>query len=143
MLKKINYLVAVLSLLLVPALGLGYVSADASQNSVCQGIGLASDNGGCAEDSSSPTVGSTIHAVVTILSFVVGIISVIMVMVGGFRYVTSGGDSTKVGSAKNAIVYALVGLIVVALAQVIVRFTLNKTSAPPACTHDQRLNGEC
>jgi len=148
MLKKINYLVAVLSLMLVPALSLGYASADTAQNSVCKGIGLASNDNGCTEDGSSPTVNSTIHAVVTILSFIVGTASVIMIMVGGFRYVTSGGDSTKVGSAKNTLLYALVGLIIVALAQVIVRFTLNRTSgnhpsATPGCTTEQRRNDEC
>lgn len=74
MLKKISYLITVLSLLIVPALSLGYVSADASQDSVCKGIGLVSntDGNGCAEDPSSPSVNSTIHAVVTILSFIVG-----------------------------------------------------------------------
>ncbi|MDB5183211.1 MAG: rane protein [Candidatus Saccharibacteria bacterium] len=128
MLKKLKYIIAGLSLAIIPALAVSYVSADAAQDSVCQGIGLVSSTGGCVEDASSPSVGGTVHAVVTILSWVVGVLSVIMVIVGGFKYITSGGDSTKVGSAKNTILYAVVGLVIVAMAQVIVRFTINKTS---------------
>jgi hypothetical protein len=145
MLKKIKYIIAGLTVALVPVLAVGYVSADAcispgnpvgcsdsSKTSVCEGIGLAGTNNGCTEDANSPSVNSTVHAVITILSSVVGILSVIMIIVGGFRYVTSGGDSAKVGSAKSTILYAVVGLVIVAMAQVIVRFTINKTNAPPA-----------
>lgn len=68
-----------------------------------------------------------LQTVVNILSVVVGIIAVIMIVVAGFRYITSGGESSKVSGAKNAIIYALVGLIIVALAQIIVHFVINRT----------------
>ncbi len=61
---------------------------------------------------------------VNIFSIIVGIIAVIMIIVGGLKYITSGGDSGNVSSAKNTIIYAIVGLIIVALAQFIVRFVL-------------------
>ncbi len=48
-----------------------------------------------------------------------------MIIIGGFRYVTSGGDSNSVSGAKNTIIYALVGLIIVAVAQVLVQYTVN------------------
>jgi hypothetical protein len=51
-----------------------------------------------------------------------------MIIIGGFRYITSGGDSGSVSSAKNTVLYAIVGLIIVALAQVIVRFVLSKST---------------
>jgi hypothetical protein len=51
---------------------------------------------------------------------------VIMIIVGGFRYITSGGNDASVTAAKNTILYAIIGLVVVALAQIIVRFTLGK-----------------
>jgi len=54
--------------------------------------------------------------------------AVIMIIVGGFRYITSGGDSTRVGGAKNTLIYAIVGLIIVALAQAIVHFVLNNAT---------------
>ena len=62
--------------------------------------------------------------------YVILIAAVIMIIWGGFRYVTSGGDSNKVSSAKNTIIYAVIGLIIVALAQFIVKFVLDKTVAP-------------
>jgi hypothetical protein len=48
-----------------------------------------------------------------------------MIVYGGLRYVTSGGSSEGVGNAKNIIIYAIIGLIIVALAQAIVHFVLN------------------
>jgi hypothetical protein len=73
-------------------------------------------------------VNDTIASLVNILSIAVGIVAVIMIILGGLRYVTSGGSSEKITSAKNTILYALIGLIIVALAQVIVRFVLNKAT---------------
>jgi hypothetical protein len=59
---------------------------------------------------------------------IVGVAAVIMIIIGGFRYITSSGDSASVNSAKNTILYAIIGLVIVALAQVIVRFVLNQVS---------------
>jgi cytochrome bd-type quinol oxidase subunit 2 len=63
--------------------------------------------------------------IINILSVLVGAIAVIMVILGGFRYVTSAGSEKGVESAKKTILYALIGLVIVALAQVIVHFVLN------------------
>ena len=57
---------------------------------------------------------------------VVGVIAVIMIIIGGLRYITSGGDSNNTKGAKDTILYAIIGLVVVAMAQVIVKFVLNK-----------------
>ena len=57
--------------------------------------------------------------------YVVGIISVIMLIYGGLRYVISGGDSKKVTDAKNTILYAIIGLIISILAFAIVNFVIN------------------
>ncbi len=56
-----------------------------------------------------------------------GIASVFMIMIGGFKYVTSSGDPGNIQSAKNTIIYALVGLAIAALAQTIVVFVLQQT----------------
>ncbi len=122
----------------------------APSDEVCAGIGSVNPGGtGCDDSTGSGSVQNAIKVAVTILSWVVGIAAVVVIIFGGFRYITSGGDSTKVGSAKNTILYAIIGLIIVAMAQVIVRFTLNKTTGntpaglPAGCTSDQRKNGEC
>ena len=56
--------------------------------------------------------------------YVVGIIAVIMLIIGGIRYVISGGDSKKVTDAKNTVLYAIIGLIIAFLAFAIVNFVI-------------------
>lgn len=62
------------------------------------------------------------NTIANILIFLVGIIAVIMLIIGGIRYAVSGGDQSAVTSAKNTILYAIVGLIVAFLAFAIVNF---------------------
>lgn len=69
-----------------------------------------------------------IHTIINLLSVLVGVVAVIMIIVGGFRYITSGGSDTGVTGAKNTILYAIIGLVIVALAQILVRFVLNKVT---------------
>lgn len=64
--------------------------------------------------------------VVNLLLFLVGAISVIMLIVGGIRYIISAGDQNQVTGAKNTIMYAIVGIIVAVLAYGIVNFLLNR-----------------
>ena len=54
--------------------------------------------------------------------FLIGALCVLMVVFGGFRYVISGGDAAKVTTAKNTILYAIIGVIVAVLAYAIVNF---------------------
>ena len=123
--KKIKLLFSALLLttsftfaLAVPA---GVVDAQAKQQ-ICEGLGGPAD---CDPGGSASSVNKLIRTVISFLSFIVGIVSVIMIIIGGLKYITSSGDSSNVTSAKNTILYAIVGLVVVALAQVLVRFVLN------------------
>lgn len=61
--------------------------------------------------------------------YVIGFISVVMLIWGGLRYIISGGDSKKITDAKNTILYALIGLVVAFLAYAIVNFVLNAIGA--------------
>lgn len=63
--------------------------------------------------------------------YVVGAISVLMLVWGGFRYIISGGDSKKVTDAKNTILYAILGLVIAFFAYAIVNFVLNTISPTP------------
>lgn len=54
----------------------------------------------------------------------VGLVSVIMLVYGGLRYILSGGDNKKVTDAKNTILYSIIGLIISLLAYAIVNFVL-------------------
>lgn len=62
--------------------------------------------------------------VTNILLFIVGAIAVIMVIIGGFRYVVSGGNTANITTAKNTILYAVVGLIVAILAYALINFVI-------------------
>lgn len=64
--------------------------------------------------------------VVNVLSIVVGIVAVVMIIYGGFRYITSGGDGSRVASAKTTLIYAVVGLVIAALAEFIVHYVLTQ-----------------
>ena len=68
--------------------------------------------------------GSIFTTIVNVLLFIIGAISVIMLIIGGIRYTVSGGDSAAVTAAKNTILYAIVGLIVAFLAFAIVNWVL-------------------
>lgn len=73
-------------------------------------------------------INTIVGTIIDLFSLVVGIISVIMIIIGGLKYITSGGDSGNVTGAKNTILYAVIGLVVVALAQFIVRFVLEQVT---------------
>jgi hypothetical protein len=114
----------------VAAPAFAQTAQDEINNGLCSGSNLElTDNPGqCNVTSGEATdkINSIVHTIVNLLSAVVGLVAVIMIIAGGFRYITSGGNDTSVTSAKNTILYAIIGLVVVALAQLIVRFTLSK-----------------
>lgn len=68
--------------------------------------------------------------IVNVLLFVIAAIAVIMLIIGGIRYVVSGGDQSAVTSAKNTILYAIVGIIVAILAYAAVNFVLTSFLVP-------------
>jgi hypothetical protein len=85
------------------------------------------DNGnGCAKPpKNQPSLNDIVARAINVISSLVAVVAVIMVMVGGFRYVTSAGDSTKTTAARNTIFNALIGLVIAVFAQIIVRFVLH------------------
>lgn len=82
----------------------------------------------CAQGNGTPTQlfgqGSIFTTIVNVLLFVIGAISVIMLIIGGIRYTVSAGDSGNVTAAKNTIMYAIIGLVVAFLAFAIVNWVL-------------------
>ena len=114
-------------------LAFAQTAQDQINNGLCAGSNLQfTDNPGqcvTAGGQAISSINSLVKTAVNLLSAVVGIVAVIMIIVGGLRYVTSGGNDTSVTSAKNTILYAIIGLVVVALAQVLVRFTLSKLTS--------------
>jgi hypothetical protein len=116
-------------------------SAQSATEAVCKGIGSVVDaNGDCATTGQGPSVQDIIRMSVTVLSYVVGAAAIIMIILGAFKYITSNGDSGKITSAKNTIMYALIGVVVAALAQVLVHFVFVKATVPPADAYTPQSN---
>ena len=67
-----------------------------------------------------------IKTVVNVLLWAVGILSVIMIIFSGFRYITSAGDASKTKSAQSTLIYSVVGLIVAIMAWAIVNMVINR-----------------
>jgi hypothetical protein len=137
--KKLYSLIAV-TLVVGWVAGLGLVApgrgvAISNKEAVCDGVGFATGVSGCGDaEASEGAVSGTVQKVINLLSLVVGIVAVIMIIVGGLKYITSSGDSSNVGSAKNTILFAVVGLVIVLMAQVIVRFVINRVDATKTTT---------
>jgi cytochrome bd-type quinol oxidase subunit 2 len=138
MLSRIKQSIIVLALLLVPAFTFALPATVHAahidghtdiQGQLIQGSCLSTDPDACPVDASpDESINDLISDVINIFSLVVGVVAVIMIIIGGFRYITSGGDSNNVTAAKNTILYAIIGLVIVALAQFIVRFVLARVT---------------
>ena len=119
------------ALLIVPALALGVSAAAPVAHADCAaGVSSGLSAGAnCAQGANqqSDLFGSNgiFKTITNVLLFVIGAISVIMLIIGGIRYVVSGGDSSAVTSAKNTILYAIVGIVVAILAYALVNFVIS------------------
>lgn len=102
---------------------------DEAKKEACGGAQLSGASADCSNANTS-NLDNTIQTIVNILTVIIGIVAVIMIVINGFKFITSGGDTNKVSSAKNGILYAIIGLIIVALAQFIVQFAINASKPP-------------
>jgi hypothetical protein len=100
--------------------------AAGAKDAVCEGVGLGGGGSNCGVPAGSKSVSDIVALVINILSVVVGVAAVIVLIFAGLRYILAAGDSAKISSAKDTILYAIIGLVVASLAQVIVRFVLTK-----------------
>jgi hypothetical protein len=131
MLKIKTFMVA---LSLVLSLGLSYLpaAANAQIHEIRCGANSAatgedSNGNGCAEaPKKAPSLHDIIARVINLISSLVAVVAVIMIMVGGFRYVTSGGRDEVVKTAKSTIFNALIGLVIAIFAQLIVKFVISQ-----------------
>ena len=68
--------------------------------------------------------GGVLSTIVNTMLFIIGFLSVVMLIFGGLRYIISGGNAAAVTAAKNTILYAIVGLIIAIFAYAIVNFVI-------------------
>jgi len=90
---------------------------------------IGGSNTDCSGTKAADSLSVLIKNILNVFSWVVGIVAVIMIIIAGFRYIVSGGESGGVTGAKNAILFAIVGIVIVAIAQIIVQFVLTKATA--------------
>lgn len=93
----------------------------ASNTSVCKDAGNQGGNNG----NNNPIV-DIIKAAINVLSYIIGAAAVIGIVVSGIRMMTANGDSQAVASARSGLVYSLIGIAVVVLAQALVAWVLGK-----------------
>ncbi len=75
-------------------------------------------------NNSTQSTGDIVGVVINTLLFIVGAVSVIMIIVGGIRYTISGGNTSSITAAKNTILYAVIGLVVAIIAFAIVNWVI-------------------
>jgi hypothetical protein len=125
--KKFRILMASLAVFF----GMMAIAPTTSATDVFSGA-CGSGSGGSAvcgkQSGSNPLTGpnGTLRRVTRIIAVIAGIAAVIMILIGSIMYVTSGGDAGKVSSAKDTIMYAAVGLVIISIAQAIITFVIGK-----------------
>lgn len=103
-----------------------------AKGEACATVGATDSSGNCDYSDNGPlkksegTLSQTLTTLLNLLTVVVGLMSVIMIIISGIRFVTSNGDSNSITSARNTFIYALVGLIITAFAQIIVKVVLTR-----------------
>lgn len=93
------------------------VAQGAAGDAVLEGAGATGQEGGAEVEDSVSTV-------TNVLLFLLGIVAVIAIVIGGIMYAASAGDPGKAKAAKDTILYAVIGLIVAILAYAIVNFVI-------------------
>lgn len=117
-------------LLFVPvfAVGLIAMTPSVSMAYTCADGTTAIDGAHCAKPENVPDClfgeGCAFSNILNMILFVLGAISVLMLVYGGIRYTISGGNASSVTAAKNTILYAIIGLVVALMAYAIVNFVL-------------------
>lgn len=102
-----------------------------AKGEACTAVDATDSGGKCDKtklDQGQTSISTTLTSLLNLLTMIVGIMSIIMIIISGIRFVTAAGDSNHISSAKNTFIYALVGLIIVAFAQIIVKLVLTRIS---------------
>ena len=128
MVRRLKFLILslVAAFVLVPAAPA--LAAEDVFKGACEAPGAQTSSACQTKTTANPLTGANgvITKATKIISFIAGVAAVIMLLVAGFMFVLSDGDAGKIASARQSLIYAVVGLIIVAVAQGIVVFVLNR-----------------
>lgn len=123
MIKRLVLLITTALVLAMPA---GAYAASAVPN--C-GSGSASGKPQVCQElsnSSGDPILKVIKGAIEVISFIAGALAVIFIVAAALRFTLAGGDANAVATARNNLLYALAGIVVVGMAQAIVTFVLNR-----------------
>lgn len=120
--KRLKQLI--LGLALVLGVGMLFAPAPAFAQSAIDDA-CANDPNSTLCTNKDQEIGPIITTVINVLLFIIGIISVIMIIIGGIMYSTSAGDAGTVTKAKNTVLFAVVGLVIAFLAFAIVNWVID------------------
>jgi len=70
------------------------------------------------------TIATVTSNVINILLTFAGVVAVVYLIIGGYQYITSAGNAEQAGAAKNTILYAIIGLVVIFAAYLIIDYVL-------------------
>ncbi len=110
--------------LALPLLSPAVVSAADNTQAVCEGVSAVGGKNACNNAGAGTELGDFIKKIINILLFVIGAVAVLVILIGGIRYVLSAGDGNATKGAKDTILYAIIGLVVAIMAYAIVNFVL-------------------
>lgn len=124
--KRLLVIVATLLCLTTPAMAAAAYNPN-PLSGAC-GAGGGGGSAACSADGSDPLTGpnGVIKKASLLIGIIAGIAAVIIIMFSGFRYITANGDAQKAASARNGIVGAAVGLVIIAASTTIVVFVVSK-----------------
>jgi hypothetical protein len=139
MTKKLLLTIGIILALLAPAYVVSSVHAidilnggSGTNTGPCNNPNKTSQPAICSDNATNSTTNplfgpdGILTVAIKIISVIAGIIAIIMLVINGFKFVVSGGDPQSVASARNGVIYALVGLAVCVLAQLLVAFVLTE-----------------
>lgn len=131
MLQRLKQAILLLSLLCLPVLPVLAASPVAAVNVLpfCDNTTNADKTAVCRERDTQrtgdPIIG-LIRTAIQIITLILGVAAVIVIILSGLKYITAGGDANAVQAARRTLIYALVGLLIAAIAQSIVSLVLSK-----------------
>lgn len=123
--RLILSLVTAFSILAVPAVA----GASNPFDPVCNNAGTGSDSVVCQQNPArNPITGQdgVLMKAVNIIAWIIGISSVIIIILSGLKYITANGDANSIKSAKNTLLYAIIGLVIFMLSQSILYFVVGR-----------------
>ena len=119
-------LVLLVSSINLTFLATGIAGAVTARGAACESAGGSWDGRTCTDGTGGTSVNDALAFALNLLSAIAGIIATIAIIVSGIKFMTSGGDPQSTVGARRTLIFAIVGLMIIVLSQLMVRFVLSR-----------------